>query len=505
MLARASIPMLLLAMTLAPAARAGDAPASAGKVPITTKSAEAREAYLRGRDLAEKLRVAQGRAEYERAVQLDPSFARAYLDLANAQPTTKSAFETIAKAVALAGTVSEGERLMIQGAMAGFNGDNASQLEILTELASKYPADERALTLLGNTLFGTQDYAAAVTQYEKVVKLAPDFSTVYNQLGYSYKFLNDYPKAEAAFKKYIQLIPDDPNPYDSYAELLLKVGRFDESIVNYRKALAIDPSFFNSHLGIATDLDLQGKPKDARRELDIMLQTAKDDGQRRAGLFSKTVSYVHEGDFAAAQGELEKQYALGEKIGDSLQMSGDVALMGTLALEAGDPATAEARFRRALEIVESSKSVAEPNKENQRRLEPYRAGRVALARNDLAAAKADCAAFSDKVAVSGNAAQKRLAHELAGQVALASKNYDEAISELQQASSTDPYNMYRISLAYAGKGDAANAKQWATRADNYNQLASLNQAFVRRLLRKSGGSAGATGTEAQARRAPSTH
>ena len=504
MWARISISMLLLSMTLTAAARAGDAPPAAGKVPITTTSADAREAYVRGRDLAEKLRVQQGRAEYERAVQLDPSFALGYLNLAGTQPTTKEFFDTLGKAVALADKVSDGERLMIRGTEAGSHGDNAAQIQIFTELATKYPADERALSLLGNALFGTQDYKTAVAQYEKVVKIAPDFSPVYNQLGYSYKFLGDMGKAEAAFKKYIELIPDDPNPYDSYAELLLKVGRFDESIVNYRKALAIDPTFANSHLGIATDLDLQGKGKDARRELDTLLQGAKDDGQRRNGLFAKTVSYVHEGDLAAAERELDQQYALGEKIGDALAMSGDLVLMGNLALEAGDAAAAETRYRRALEVVEASSSVAAANKENQRRLQPYRAGRVALARNDLEAAKAQSAAFSEKVATSGNAFQKKLAHELAGQVALAGKNYDLAIAELSQASAIDPYNVYRLSLAYAGKGDMAKAKELATRAEHDNTLVSLNHAFVRRLLRQSGGSTSGSAAGTQAKRSPGT-
>jgi tetratricopeptide (TPR) repeat protein len=497
---RTSISILLLSMTLTAAARAGDA--AAGKVPITTTSADAREAYVRGRDLAEKLRIQQGRAEYERAVQLDPNFALAYLNLAGTQPTTKDFFDTLAKAVALADQVSDGERLMIRGAEAGGNADNATQLKIYNELVTKYPADERALNLLGNALFGTQDYAAAIAQYEKVVKIAPNYSPVYNQLGYSYRFLGELGKAEAAFKKYIELIPDDPNPYDSYAELLLKVGRFDESIVNYRKALAIDPTFANSHLGIATDLDLQGKGKDARRELDTLLQGAQDDGQRRNGLFAKTVSYVHEGDLAAAQGELDKQYALCEKIGDALAMSGDLVLMGNLALEAGDAAAAETRYRRALEVVEASASVAAANKENQRRFQPYRAGRVALARNDLSAAKAQSAAFSEKVATSGNAFQKKLAHELAGQVALAGKNYDLAIAELSQASAIDPYNVYRLSLAYAGKGEAAKAKELATRAEHDNTLVSLNHAFVRRLLRNSAGSPGASAAGTQAKRSP---
>jgi tetratricopeptide (TPR) repeat protein len=500
MLARGSIPILLLSTALTAVARAGDTPAAAGKVPITTSSAAAREAYLRGRDLAEKLRIQQARGEYERAVQLDPTFAFAYLNLAGTQPTTKEFFDTMAKAVTLADKVSEGERLMIRGTEAGGNADNATQLEIFTDLAAKYPGDERALTLLGNALFGTQDYAAAIAQYEKVVKIAPSFSPVYNQLGYSYRFSGDTAKAESAFKKYIELIPDDPNPYDSYAELLLKVGRFDESIANYRKALGIDPTFVNSRLGIATDLDLQGKTKEARRELDTMLQSAKDDGQRRAGLFSKTVSYVHEGDFAAARHELEKQYALGEKIGDALAMSGDLALMGNLAIEAGDATAAETNYRRALEVVEASKSVAAVNKENQRRLQPYRAGRVALARNDLPTAKAQSAAFSEKVASSGSAFQKKLAHELAGQVALAAKDYDRAIAELSQANPVDPYNVYRLSLAYAGKGDAAKAKELAARAENDNSLASLDHAFVRRHLRKSVGVASGSGAETQSAR-----
>src|SRR5262245_10755573 len=111
--------MFLLVVMLAPVARAGEAPASSGKVPITTKSEEARAAYLRGRDLDERLRHAEGRAEFERAVQLDPDFALAYLALAAVQPTPKSEFATMAKAAAVAGTVSEGERLMIQGRLAG--------------------------------------------------------------------------------------------------------------------------------------------------------------------------------------------------------------------------------------------------------------------------------------------------------------------------------------------------------------------------------------------------
>ena len=79
--------------------------------------------------------------------------------------------------------------------------------------------------------------------------------------------MGQYPEAEQAFKKYIELIPGDPNPYDSYAELLMKTGRFEESIKNYEKALSVDPNFIASYIGIGNNHVFMGKPEEARKSL----------------------------------------------------------------------------------------------------------------------------------------------------------------------------------------------------------------------------------------------
>src|SRR4029079_11541120 len=121
------------------------------------------------------------------------------------------------------------------------------------KLVVAYPRDERAHMLLGAAYFGVQDWNHAIAEYEKSVSINPKFSPPYNQMGYAYRFLEKYPQAEKAFKMYIELIPGDPNPYDSYAELLMRIGRFDESITQYGKALEVDPHFINSHWGIAAN------------------------------------------------------------------------------------------------------------------------------------------------------------------------------------------------------------------------------------------------------------
>lgn len=489
MSARRPLPHRPLALALTAAlAAAGAASASLpasgskGKIPITTKSEVARASYLEARSLAERLRAQEARPIFEKAVAADPGFALGWLGLANAQNSAKEFFAKLERAVALADQASPGERLMIRGAQAGSVGDNAGQVRIYGELVDLFPEDERALVLLGNAHFGAQRYPQAIALYERATRVAPDFSQTYNQLGYSYRFLGRFEEAERAFAKYTEVLPDDPNPWDSLAELQMKRGRFDDAIANYRKALAVRPDFFNSNLGIATCLDLQGKGAAARAELDAMFARAKDDGQRRVALFAKTVSWAHEGNLAAAQAEMEKQLAIATRNQDALGIAGDRVAMGNLALAAGDPAAAEKRFETALDTVLAATTVADANKENQRRLAMFNRAKVALARNDLAAAKRESRALSAAVANVGNPFQVRLAHEIAGRIALAEQRWDDALAELVQANPLDPYVRFRLAQAHAGKGtpaDRAKAKELATDARNDNTLVNLNLALVR--------------------------
>src|SRR5262245_10276395 len=86
------------------------AAAPAKEVSITTSSDEARALYVKGRDLAEKLRATDAHAEFTKAIAKDPSFALGYLGLATSSGTTKEFFDALDHAVALADKVSAGEQ-----------------------------------------------------------------------------------------------------------------------------------------------------------------------------------------------------------------------------------------------------------------------------------------------------------------------------------------------------------------------------------------------------------
>ena len=482
---RARRPVRLALAVLAAAAGPAAAQTShaTGKIAISTTSEAARADFVKGRRLAENLRLEDSRAFFRQAIAKDPGFALAHLSLANSSPTGTEFFEHLGHAVKLADKASTGEQLVIRGAKAGANADPAGQLELYRKLVADYPKDERAHFLLGNTYFGQQEYEKAISEYRQATEIAPDFAPAYNIVGYAQRTLGRYGDAEQSFKKYIRLIPDDPNPYDSYAELLMKMGRFDESIAMYRKALQTDPNFSNSHFGIASNLMYQGKHYAARAESRRLHEAARNDGDRRLALFSSAVTYADEGKFDLAVKQLREEYAVAEKINDAAAMSADLTAIGDVLLEAGKPKEAQQQYARALELQEKSDLSSEV-KENARLVQHFHLGRVAAAAGDYAAAGEHAAKFLQGAQTKKNDIQIRQAHDLAGSIALGQKEFARAVNELSQGNQQDPYTLYRLALAYQGKGDQAKASKLFEQAADQNTLPTLNYAFVRLKAKK---------------------
>jgi tetratricopeptide (TPR) repeat protein len=448
------------------------------KIPITTSSEEARDEFLEGRTLAEKLLVTNSIQHFDRAIARDSNFATAYLNRANASFLAKDFFSNLKKAVAMSGQCSEGERLFILATEAGAYGKSVEQKIYLDSLLKLFPQDERVQFVVGGYFFGLQDYAGAIEHYQKAIQIAPEYSPVYNILGYAYRQIENYTEAEKTFKKYIDLIPTDPNPYDSYAELLMKMGRFEESIVNYRKALAIDTHFVNSQFGIAANYMYMGMYEKGAAELDTLYSLARNDGEKRTKHFTQTVLLVDAGKMDAALRELEKQYQIATKNGDAAAMSGDLGIKANILLEMGQYQEALASFEMSTKILTES-DLSKQVKENAELFLHYNRALTAIARQDLKSGKTETDEFRSRAEANKNVNQMRLGHELLGLLAFAEKKVDISIKELLQANLQNPYNLYRLALAYKMLGDTIKAKEYCTKAAHFYGLPALNYAFIR--------------------------
>jgi tetratricopeptide (TPR) repeat protein len=474
--ARASACLLLLAGC----ALAGQQPAktkpTAEKIPITTSSEKARELYLQGRDLNEKLRATDAHALFQKAVEIDPNFALAYVGLANSSGTAKEFFDATTRAASLAPKVTEGERQVVLGLEAGMRSNPAGTLSHYTALVKLFPNDERAQTLLGNTYFGRQDYQPAIEHFERAIKINPSFSAPYNQLGYAYRFLERYDDAEKTFRKYTELIPDDPNPYDSYAELLMKIGRFDESIKNYEKALSLDPNFVSSYIGIGNDYIYMGDLEKARAAFAKINDVARNTGERRTSHLWIAASYVSEGKTDKAIEEIKAGSALAQADNDPAGVSADRTQIGDILREAGRFDEALAHYKEAVSLVEKAQVPEEVKAATKRNL-LFEEGRVAVLKNDLPTAKARSAEFARQVALKNRPFEVRQQHELAGMIALAEKRNDAAAAEFKQANQQDPRVLLMTSRALTAAGKSDQAATFATKAEKFNGL-SFNYAYI---------------------------
>ena len=215
------------------------------------------------------------------------------------------------------------------------------------------------------------------------------------------------------------------------------MGRFDESIAQYRKALEIDPNFINAHQGIAAAQMYQGKPDEAAAELQKITDKARSDAERRTALFALTVVDIDSGKMDKALEDVDKQYALGEKTNDVPGMTGDLQLKGNILLEMGKFDEAKAEFERGLKMTEAS-NLSQEIKDNARLFHHYNLARVALGKKDFATAKTEAEAFRKGTEPRKILSRQNRPTELLGMIALEEKDYDKAIAELQQTQPAKP-------------------------------------------------------------------
>ncbi len=447
------------------------------KIPVTTSSEEARALFEEGRRLLDNLRVAESRPKFQQAVEKDPSFATGYVFLANSAQTAAQFFDATDKAEAHAAGASEGEQLVIRALSAGARNEEAAQLQALNELVSLHPKDERAHMRLGNYYNGQLDFESAAMHFRHAVAINPQFAGAYNALGYAERSNDDLDSAKEAFAKYVELIPGEANPYDSYAELLMEMGQYDESIVNYLKALEVDPNFVFSYGGISVNQSLKGDVTAALEAAANMLLAARSSGERQAALFRTVTAHLFAGDTEAALAASEEMYAAADADGDKAAMGTVREYMGDIMLVAEDPAKALEYYTDALSHRQQA-NINDANKEQAERTHLFKLAIAAMVSDDIETAKATAANYKAAVEARGTSFEWRRIHELAGYLAMSNEDNDTAVAELAHANQLNPIVLYWFAVANKNAGNNEKAKDLASRAANRNTL-SGNLPFFR--------------------------
>lgn len=93
---------------------------------------------------------------------------------------------------------------------------------------------------------------SAKKEYERAVKLNPEYSEAINNLGTVYYAQKSYRKAIRYYKRAIKIAPNSASVYSNLGTAYFARKDYKDATINYQKALELDPEVFEHHNSFGT-------------------------------------------------------------------------------------------------------------------------------------------------------------------------------------------------------------------------------------------------------------
>jgi TolB-like protein/DNA-binding winged helix-turn-helix (wHTH) protein/cytochrome c-type biogenesis protein CcmH/NrfG len=213
-------------------------------------NAEAFDAYLQGyyhfeRDTDKDTEMAA--KYYERATQLDPSYALAWIGLSRtrnwqvntglipAEEGHRLAREAVERALALNPNLAEAHTQM---------GRIKEQVDF--------------------------DWTGADASFQRAVALDPENPEVVRTAAGSATMLGRLDEAIQLDRRAVDLDPLNADSWESLAEPEFHLGKLDEAVADFKKALDLNPEVVAAHVKLSNIYLMQGRPQDALPEIELV-------------------------------------------------------------------------------------------------------------------------------------------------------------------------------------------------------------------------------------------
>ncbi|HEV2990659.1 MAG TPA: tetratricopeptide repeat protein, partial [Candidatus Angelobacter sp.] len=329
------------------------------EVPLTTSSPEARQLFLKGREARENWHLPEALDAWRAAAQKDPKFALAHVYVSFYTPDPKEELSARSAAKRLATGASPGEQLLIRWFTGAKEGDFIPAIFAMNDLLAQFPKDKWLLFQAGRWLILQRRWDKGIALLQKALVIDPDYTAALNQIGYAYaSFTWQFDKAYAVMEHYSKIKPREPNPLDSWGEILREGGEFEQSLEKYRKALALDPNFYSAQLGLADTYAVMGQEDRARAEYEKAIQQASNQRDQVSYMNQMALTYVREGKYDQADSTYLKSAERARQLG-LFDMQADAHRF--MAMYQPDIDKVLAHLDEAAKILHENRSIAAEN------------------------------------------------------------------------------------------------------------------------------------------------
>jgi TolB-like protein/DNA-binding winged helix-turn-helix (wHTH) protein/Flp pilus assembly protein TadD len=211
---------------------------------------EAFDAYLQGyyhfeRDTAKDTDMAA--RYYERATQLDPSYALAWVGLSRARNWQVN--------MSLM-PIEDGHRLA---------------REAVERALALNPNLAAAHTQMGRIKQQVDfDWVGAHASFQRAVALDPGNPEVVRTAAFSADILGGFDEALPLQRRAVDLDPLNADSWEVLAETEFFMGQLDEAVADFKKALELNPDVVAAHMTLSEIYVIQGRPQQALPEIELV-------------------------------------------------------------------------------------------------------------------------------------------------------------------------------------------------------------------------------------------
>lgn len=191
----------------------------------------AKQAFSQGNEAYNAGQLAEAIGFYQKATELEPSYAEAYTNMSAIRFSEKK-YEEALELARKAHSIEKVQHAILSNLGKAFymNGNNDSAIYCLERVSVFKPMTEEEEYYLAAAKVGAEDYVGASKLAEKLFKAKPQNSD-YNVLMGNVKFgLGEYDKAIASYNKALELKPENKFIYSNIANNYIKLGESEKAV-----------------------------------------------------------------------------------------------------------------------------------------------------------------------------------------------------------------------------------------------------------------------------------
>ncbi len=440
---------LLLFLPGALGAQLGAGVARANRLEPTSNSMAAVSEFNAGLLDLNNVQTVRAANHLRRSVDADPSLgiARVLLATVATDLNVTARDAEFARGIADAAKASAPEFLLASALRARFKNDFIGAQSLLQAAERMLPNDPSIayISALNVGALPGSSYAATIEPLRKLTTSFPDFAPAFNQLAYNRWRSGDHAGALETVKMYVNQAPNEPNAHDSFGEILMLSGRFDEAVIELNKALDLDNALIVPAQRIACLRVIEGKGDLARTALNAVLPRAATPGVRISLLNQIAATFMLDGNAKLAMAQIETSIAEAQKANMVMSVSSGHATLAIIDALIGDGKS----VGNHLSMVGDGVTAID---------KAYYSGLAMALTKQNAAARSAVETLMHETMGKSTLANARLAPIINGLVLINEGKANDAIIEMNRTDLVTPLTRAVLALAHAKAGNLGLAR-----------------------------------------------